>query len=319
MSGLVTIGVPVYKGESFLEETLQSIAGQTYEHWRAVISIDGPDSACETICERHTGDDRIDFSVRPERLGWLKNIAWLQQQATGEYWYYHQQDDLVAPTYLAELVEAAEARPEASVVYCDIETFGTRSGQFVTPSVSGSQVGRMFTFIMDQFAGVPFRGLTRVAALQATGGGIVPNTAEDFAAETVWGAWMTTWGDLIRVPKVLYRKRYHTGNVHSRWHEWADSRKSEAWVIHCHDILEAALSIPASTAEKWGLFSACMFRLADFRGSMYLRWDQFSAGDRSVLVDRLLSVISDLARVDLVGHLQAPPAEIRRRALEIVG
>ena len=45
---LVTIGVPVYHGDAFLEETLSSIQGQTYPNLDVIISLDGPDSACES-------------------------------------------------------------------------------------------------------------------------------------------------------------------------------------------------------------------------------------------------------------------------------
>ena len=200
MTAVVTIGVPVYRGEKHLTQALESIQAQTCDDWQVVISIDGPDPVCERICSGYLGDPRFVVSIRPQRLGWARNIEWLQQQADGEFWYYHQQDDLVDPTYLEVLIETARGSPDTAVVYADIETFGTRETTFTQQSVIGRPLDRQLALLGGHFAGVAFRGLTRVAALRDTGGGIVPNDRDDFAVDVVWMAVMATWGDLIRVP-----------------------------------------------------------------------------------------------------------------------
>ncbi len=80
---------------------------------RLSVSIDGPDPACERMCGGFLDDPRFEVSIRPRRLGWARNIEWLQQQADGEFWYYHQQDDLVDPTYLeCTDRDRDEARPK---------------------------------------------------------------------------------------------------------------------------------------------------------------------------------------------------------------
>ena len=94
MSARVTIGVPVYRGERFLEETLRSIRDQTFKDFQVVMSVDGHDPACETICEQFLDDRRFKMVVQPDRLGWVGNLNWLLSQVDTEFWYYHQQDDL---------------------------------------------------------------------------------------------------------------------------------------------------------------------------------------------------------------------------------
>ena len=46
-------------------------------------------------------------------------------QNRGEYWYFHQQDDLVSPDYVRLLLGHAREHPEAAVVYSDLKAFGT--------------------------------------------------------------------------------------------------------------------------------------------------------------------------------------------------
>ena len=52
----VTIGVPVYHGEAFLDEALRSIQAQTHRDFEVLISFDEPSAACEKICARFAGD-----------------------------------------------------------------------------------------------------------------------------------------------------------------------------------------------------------------------------------------------------------------------
>lgn len=316
MSGRVTIGVPVYQGEKYLVDAVESILAQTYQDWQVVFSVDGPDPVCEQLCRQYLGDPRFRLSVQPERLGWVRNIGWLQLQADSEFWYYHQQDDLVDPTYLEVLIEYARRWPEAAVVYCDMETFGDREMRFARPSVVGSPIARQLSMLTDQFAGVAFRGLTRVAALRDTGGGILENEVENFAAETVWIATMATWGDLVQVPTTLYRKRYHSQNVHSVWMTWDRPQRTEAWVAHCHDLLEVTTHVPAQRSERWLLWLTTVGRLTASRATPYLPWAELTDADRVSMIDGLLARIRRLDRIDLPGLLATSWDDIRRRSLE---
>ena len=75
MSEHVTIGVPVYRGERWLEETLHSVQQQSHRDLDVIMSIDGPDPVCEAICERFLTDSRFRLVVQPVRLGWNGNVS----------------------------------------------------------------------------------------------------------------------------------------------------------------------------------------------------------------------------------------------------
>ena len=318
MTAQVTIGVPVFRGERFLGEAVDSILAQTHRDWRVVFSVDGPDPACEQVCERYLRDTRFSLSVQPERLGWVRNIDWLQHQADSEFWYYHQQDDLVEPTYLEALIDQASRWPSAAVVYSDMSTFGDRDLPFAAPSIVGSPFARQLSLLTDHFAGVAFRGLTRVQALRDTGGGLVENDRDNFAAETVWIATMATWGDLIRVPVTLYRKRYHADNTHAAWLAWDRLQRTQAWVAHCHDLTEVALRVAEQQSECWLMWMAIIARLTSSRATQYLPWAQLTKAERVGMIDALMDRLRLLDRIDLPGRLAASWGDIRRRTLEFV-
>jgi glycosyltransferase involved in cell wall biosynthesis len=318
MKATVTVGIPVYHGEEFLEETVDSILAQSYADWRVVFSVDGPGQACEEICRRYLTDPRFSLTIQPERLGWVRNISWLQQQTDTEFWCYQQQDDLLDPGYLETLIDHSHRNSEAAVVYCDMETFGDRTQRFEGASVIGNRLTRQLDLLNDHFAGVAFRGLTRVEALVETGGGLVENEVEDFAAETVWIATMATWGDLVRVPVTLYRKRYHANNVHAVWLSWDRPQRIRAWTAHCHDVLEVALGVAGSRAERWLVWLTTLNRLTASRATSYLPWEDLTEGDRLAMTDELLERTRRLGRIDLVTMLGAKWRVIRRRSHEFV-
>ena len=316
MTSQVTIGVPVYHGENYLEEAVDSILSQTHQDWHVIFSVDGPDPVCEALCRQYLVDPRFRLAVQPERLGWVRNIAWLQQQADGEFWYYHQQDDLVDPTYLEVLIDHARRWPSRR--RSSTATWRHLAGREIRfeTSVVGSPIARQLSLLTDHFAGVPFRGLTRVAALHATGGGLTPNTVEDFAAETVWSSTMATWGELIQVPVTLYRKRYHDQNAHSSWLEWDHGHRKVAWIIHCHDMLEVAMHVPMRGSEPWLVWMATLVRLTASRATPYLPWDDLTRADLIELIDDLLALVRRQARIRLPSLLEATWEEMRQRSLE---
>ncbi len=126
MSELVSIGVPVFRGKDFIGEALHSIEHQTHRNLDVLISVDGEDEESLEACRRYVrGNSQFRLVIQETRLGWAGNISFLMSQNQGEYWYFHQQDDLVSPDYVALLLECARQHPEAAVVYSDLKAFGT--------------------------------------------------------------------------------------------------------------------------------------------------------------------------------------------------
>src|SRR5262245_5818046 len=259
----VTIGVPVYRGEMFVEETLRSIQQQTYREFEVIISVDGPDAICEELCTKFLDDSRFRLVVQPERRGWVGNLNWLLSQVTTDYWYFHQQDDLTADNYLQTLVDHARRNPAAALVYCDLVPFGRVEGPFAQPpSVTGKTAfTRQMTMLHEHFPAFAFRGLTRAAALREAGP--VPNNdVNNFGVDIAWLTGIARFGELHHVPLPLYRKRYHANNTESAWWAWPKEQRLNAWPRHCADMLGQALHIEGTAAEQRLLWLAAVERLA---------------------------------------------------------
>lgn len=101
----VSIIVPVYNSEIYLEACVSSILAQRYEHIEVILVNDGSKDASPAICDRlATQDDRI-VVIHQENRG----IAAAQNAgldaATGELITFCDNDDLMSPQLVGRLVD----------------------------------------------------------------------------------------------------------------------------------------------------------------------------------------------------------------------
>ena len=308
----VTIGVPVYRGELFIEDALRSIQRQTHQNFKVLISLDGADPASEKLCQPFLQDTRFKLVVQPERLGWVGNLNWLMEQVETPYWYFHQQDDLVDPRYLEVLLEKAEQHPEAAIVYCDMATFGSLNEKFTHSPVLGTAPARLLIMLHEHHSAVPFRGLTRLEALRQVGG-IPVNEVENFSVDTAWVAAIARSGVLLRVPVELYQKRYHSENIHTKWAQWPFEKRIKAWVIHCTQMLEQAMQVEATLQERCLLWLAAVSRLVSPRTAIgYIPVASLTEVERQRLLDEFFNQVQHIRKLEVTVWLETEWESIRQ-------
>lgn len=103
--GLISIIVPVYKSEQYLDRCINSILKQTYSFFEVIIVMDGEDDACRRICESHAKeDDRIGVYVT-EHQGVSAARNYGMRVMHGEYVVFVDSDDYLHEEYLNILLE----------------------------------------------------------------------------------------------------------------------------------------------------------------------------------------------------------------------
>jgi glycosyltransferase involved in cell wall biosynthesis len=113
----VSIGLPVYNGENYLAETLDSILAQTFRAFELIISDNASTDGTEAICRKYAAaDPRIRYFRNAENLGAARNYNRAFQLARGEYFKWSGHDDPLAPTFLVRCVEVLDRDPE--IVLC---------------------------------------------------------------------------------------------------------------------------------------------------------------------------------------------------------
>jgi glycosyltransferase involved in cell wall biosynthesis len=113
----VSIGLPVYNGENYLAETLDSILAQTFTDFEVIISDNASTDRTETICRQYAAQDRrIRYLRNTSNLGAAKNYNRVFELSQGEYFKWNGHDDPLAPVFLERCVAVLDRHP--GVVLC---------------------------------------------------------------------------------------------------------------------------------------------------------------------------------------------------------
>lgn len=117
MVARVSIGLPVYNGENYLAEALDSLLSQTYADFELIISDNGSTDGTERICHEFAGrDPRVRYYRVEENRGAAWNFNRVFDLATAPYFKWAAHDDRCMPTYLERCMDKLESDP--SVVLC---------------------------------------------------------------------------------------------------------------------------------------------------------------------------------------------------------
>ena len=101
MYGKVSIIMPNYNCEKFIEETISSVLAQTYENWELLIVDDcSTDSSVEIIKNYCKNDDRIKLFINEENSGAAASRNWALREATGKWIAFLDSDDIWLPEKL---------------------------------------------------------------------------------------------------------------------------------------------------------------------------------------------------------------------------
>ena len=103
---LVSIIIPVYKVEKFLDECVKSVVAQTYRNLEILLVDDGSPDNCPAMCDAWAArDPRIRVIHKPNGgLSDARNAG--IAGATGAYIYFADSDDTVAPTLVEDCLNA---------------------------------------------------------------------------------------------------------------------------------------------------------------------------------------------------------------------
>ncbi len=99
----VSIGMPVYNGEKFIREALDSLLAQTFTDFEIIISDNASTDDTPIICSEYAErDSRIRYVRQAENIGIMKNFQFVLDEAIGEYFMWAAHDDLWGEKFIEE-------------------------------------------------------------------------------------------------------------------------------------------------------------------------------------------------------------------------
>lgn len=119
---LISIIIPVYNVEKYVEKCIISVINQTYKNLEIIIVNDGTKDSSGEICERLAKiDNRITYIVQENKgLSGARNTA--LDKASGEYYFLVDSDDYLVEDAIEQLYKEA-IRNNADIVCSSAEMF----------------------------------------------------------------------------------------------------------------------------------------------------------------------------------------------------
>ena len=127
----LSIGLPVYNGESLLPEAIEALLGQSYKDFELIISDNASTDRTAEICRGYEEQDsRVRYIRQPRNIGMVPNHNFLVGVARGEFFKWASYDDLYARDFLQRCVDALDKHPEAALAHawCVLMRRGRRAG-----------------------------------------------------------------------------------------------------------------------------------------------------------------------------------------------
>jgi len=117
----VSLGLPVFNGEKYLKQVLDSILAQTYLDFELTISDNASIDKTQHICLKYAAkDNRIRYYRNKENIGASKNFNRVFLLSSGEYFKWCAHDDVLAPEYLQKCVRVLDN--DSSIILCHSKT-----------------------------------------------------------------------------------------------------------------------------------------------------------------------------------------------------
>ena len=118
MEALVSIIVPVYNVEKYLNKCIDSILNQTYRNIEVILVDDGSPDNCGNICDEYAIKDRRVkvFHIENGGVSNARNTG--IENSTGEYIGFVDADDILFPQMYEKLLNEA-VKEDADIVQCN--------------------------------------------------------------------------------------------------------------------------------------------------------------------------------------------------------
>lgn len=114
---LVSIVIPVYNGEVYLRDAIQSVVNQTFQNWKLYLINDGSTDGSLVIMEEYAlRDARIKVIDDGQNKGLVTRLNQSVEIAVGKYYARMDADDIMYITRIEEQVTFLESHPDVDVL-----------------------------------------------------------------------------------------------------------------------------------------------------------------------------------------------------------
>ncbi len=265
----VSIGLPVFNGERYLEEAILALRAQTFEDFELIICDNASTDGTKAIGEAHAAaDSRVRYVRNPRNLGAANNYCRTFELARGAYFRWATADDLSAPETVERCVDVLDGDPAVVLAYPKtrlIDEHGSVTSEYEDGlHLQSSRPSERYKRLVARLGLCnAVYGLMRSEMLQKTG-----LLGSYLGSDIILLAELTLYGTFWEVPEMLFYRRMHAAafssqKVHQQMEFYKPNVKhgvtARTW-RHLWESFRAVERAPLSMAERMRLRGYLLLR-----------------------------------------------------------
>jgi glycosyltransferase involved in cell wall biosynthesis len=200
--------MPVYNGEQWVADAIDSILAQTFEDFVLVVSDNASTDGTGAICERFARQDpRVRYHRNPQNIGLFKNYDRVFGLCDSKYFKWAASADICKPEFLERCVAVLDSRADV-VLACPRAALFDQRIEDAEPYDDGLDLQderpseRLTTFLARIRLNNVFNGVARSDALRRTA-----LNKSYVSSDIVLVAELLLQGKLVEVPERLFFRR----------------------------------------------------------------------------------------------------------------
>jgi glycosyltransferase involved in cell wall biosynthesis len=170
---LVTVGVPVFNGEPFLRQSLESVLSQTAKNLLLLVSDNASSDGTHEVCKELVGKDkRVRYYRQKQNIGVFNNYNELARKCTTKYFKWQSSSDWCDAGFVEDCVDVLES-DDSIVLACPQVLIVDESGKSVPYaedfSLEMDDAAERFRYLLENTKLCNmFNGVIRANALQGS-------------------------------------------------------------------------------------------------------------------------------------------------------
>ena len=114
----LSVGLPVYNGETYVGQSIEALLGQSFEDFELIISDNASTDSTQDICRRYLKQDsRVRYIRHSRNIGLSLNHNFVLRQSRGEYFKWAAADDLYGRDLLKSCVDALDEHADVVLAH----------------------------------------------------------------------------------------------------------------------------------------------------------------------------------------------------------
>lgn len=276
---LVSIGIPVFNGEKYLSQALDSAINQDYPNIEIIITDNASTDRTAEICQTYVNKNKhIRYLRNPENLGAAKNFTKVLEESNGDYFTWLACDDILSSeNYITKLVNFMQQNQDVVLCGCSIKTFYDEDPQSIDIRTFNLlyndqewKKARLSFFKYPQQVELMLYGIYRSPTLKK-----IPIVNKNFKHPDLFATFLllgklATYGRIVALPDALRSFRcnieslsYTIEGLRLTWHTFKIKIS----------ILQLALQFPCSWGEKIRIIQVALSNFNPFKRGVSMKYE----------------------------------------------